>query len=120
MPSEKIPPPDDLDEASKKLWRAKRKQLQEQNTWEDSDAETLELYVRALQRAREGREAAAPEPYVAGSKDQLVAHPGLTVARNSERDAHLYATDLLLTPAARARHEIEKAKAANGGKFGDI
>jgi hypothetical protein len=37
----------------------------------------------------------------------IVAHPGLRVAAEAERDAARYAQALLLTPESRKRHNIE-------------
>jgi P27 family predicted phage terminase small subunit len=102
-----VPPPDDLDEAAKALWRRVQRHLREQRTWQDTDAELLESYVRAIALARTARLTAAASPFVEGSKGQLVAHPGLKVAAEAERDAHRYATALLLTPEARKRHEVK-------------
>ena len=42
-----------------------------------------------------------------GSAGQLLAHPALKVARDAESDARAAAGELLLTPAARARHGLE-------------
>lgn len=102
-----IKPPEDLPAGAKALWRAAQRQLRAQGTWTDTDAPLLEAYIRALDRARAGRETASAEPYVEGSKGQLVPHPGLKVAAEAERDACRYAGALLLTPEARKRHEIE-------------
>jgi P27 family predicted phage terminase small subunit len=102
-----IPAPDDLPAEAKNAWRACQRQLRAQGTWQDTDAALLESYVRSLVRAREGREAAGDEPYVAGSKGQLVPHPGLRVAAEAERDAERFARALLLTPEARRRHDVK-------------
>ena len=65
--------------------------------------------------ARTARQAAEAEPFVEGSKGQLVAHPGLRVAAEAERDACRYAGALLLTPEARKRHEIVPATTGEHG-----
>lgn len=105
MPRDAAPPPDDLDDESKDLWRKTKRHLVKQGTWQDSDAATLERYVRAMQRAREARSATRGLT-TKGSQGQLVQHPNLKTEREALRDAHLYATDLLLTPASRRRAQI--------------
>lgn len=125
MPRDKTPPSADLDRESRALWKKTRRQLEEQNTWADSDAPALERYIRAMERARLAREGLPREKRggkvkltTTGSQGQLVQHPNVKTAREAERDAHEYAKDLLLTPKAREQHEIEKRRAAaNGGKF---
>ena len=102
-----VSPPDDFAESGRALWLRVQRHLRGQNTWQDTDAPLLESYVRCLLTARAARQAAGSEPFVAGSQGQLVAHPGVKVAADAERDAHRYATSLLLTPEARKRHEIE-------------
>jgi P27 family predicted phage terminase small subunit len=116
MSRERVPPPGDLDAQSKRLWRKTRKALQAQHTWRDSDDELLARYVRACERARLAREAMAGELTATGSKGQNVAHPNLKTARDAERDAHDYATALLLTPESRRRHDVQVPVV--GGKFG--
>jgi P27 family predicted phage terminase small subunit len=101
-----IPAPDDLDAEANVLWRATQRHLRAQGTWQDADAPLLESYVRSVTVARAARLAAKSESFVEGSEGQLVAHPGLSVAAEAERDAARYAQALLLTPEARKRHEI--------------
>jgi len=124
MPRDKTPPPEDLDAESKKLWKATKKHLEDQQTWEDSDAKMLERYIRADERARVAR-AALPRDKngvlvltTNGSQDQLVQHPNVKTAREAERDANEYAKELLLTPKAREQHELERKRAAAAGTFG--
>jgi len=107
--------PKGLDPAGRELWAAAQRHLRAQETWQDADAPLLESYVRAVCLSRTAREAAAEEPFVEGSKGQLVAHPGLRVAAEAERDAHRYATALLLTPEARQRHEIRSPIESDNG-----
>lgn len=114
---ERCPPPTDLDARSRRLWRTTRTELIEQGTWRDSDAETLGRYVRACERARLAREAMAGELTAKGSKGQDVAHPNLKTARDAERDAHDYATALLLTPESRHRHGVTVPR-SGPSKFG--
>lgn len=102
-----VPAPEDLPDRAKSIWRASQRQLRDQGTWQDTDAPLLEAYVRAVELARVSRTAAEAEPFVAGSKDQLVAHPGLKVAAEADRDAARYAAALLLTPEARRRHDVK-------------
>ena len=99
--------PKGLDPAGRELWASTQRHLRAQDTFQDADAPLLESYVRAVCLSRTAREAAAEQPFVEGSKGQLVAHPGLRVAAEAERDACRYATALLLTPEARRRHEIK-------------
>ena len=99
--------PKGLDPAGRELWASTQRHLRVQETWQDADAPLLESYVRAVCLSRSAREAAATEPFVEGSKGQLVAHPGLRVAAEAERDACRYATALLLTPEARQRHDVK-------------
>jgi P27 family predicted phage terminase small subunit len=98
--------PADFCEEGRRLWLATQRALRRQGTWQDSDAVTLERYVRAVVLARSARETADANPFVPGSRGQLVAHPGLKVAREAAQDASRYAAELLLTPQARVRHNI--------------
>lgn len=108
-------PPDGLDGRSKALWWRTLGELQAQGTWQDSDRELLDRYIRALQRARLAREYAAAADFVTeGSQGQLVAHPAVKTAREAERDAHDYANDLILTPAARRRHDVKAPTGPSG------
>jgi P27 family predicted phage terminase small subunit len=124
MPRSPFPPPADVDADAKKVWKKTQKQLEEQGTWQESDMATLERYVRALERARlawEGiprKKDGTLELTARGSQGQLVQHPNVKTARESERDAHDYARDLLLTPKAREQHRLAERQAAEGGKFG--
>ncbi len=102
-----VPAPAGLAGGARKLWRDTQRQLRRQSTWEDTDAPLLESYVRAVALARSARAAASERPFIGGSKGQLVAHPGLRVAAEAERDACRFAQALLLTPQARARHDVK-------------
>jgi hypothetical protein len=94
-------PPADFDDQERELWDACKSRLQEQG--EDIDLQLLERYVRAIARARLGREAARKEPWVTGSMGQTVAHPGIALERQADRDAHDYALQLgLISPRAAA------------------
>ena len=101
-----VPPPEDLDPDAQRVWRATQRHLRAQGTWTDTDAPLLESYVRSVALARSSRATAHHEPFVKGSRGQLVAHPGLKVAAEAERDAARYAAALLLTPQARKRHDL--------------
>jgi len=124
LPRSKSPPPADFDADSKALWKKTVKQLEEQSTWQESDMPALERYVRALAKARLAwsgiprNKDGSLNLTARGSQGQLVQHPNVKTARESERDAHDYARDLLLTPKAREQHQIEKQRAEKGGKFG--
>lgn len=109
-----IAPPKDLPKPGKTLWNSTQEQLREQGTWQDTDAPLLEQYVRTILLAQSARKAVAAEPFVTGSRDQLVAHPGVRVASEAARDAERYAKALLLTPESRSRHDIRP-----GGDDGD-
>lgn len=108
-------PPSDLDSQSRELWRRTIAQLTAQGTWADSDAPCLERYVRSIELGRIARARIAARVEVEGdaayttrgSQGQLVAHPDLKTAREAERDANDYATDLLLTPRTRSQHSIK-------------
>lgn len=98
--------PDDLDDESLALFNLKLAELRDQQTWKDSDADLLERYVRCLQRARLARAAAGDTPFTTGGTGRVYLHPGVSVAQQAERDAHVYADALILTPAARKRHGL--------------
>ncbi len=104
--SRRVPAPADFDREARELWLAVQRHLRRQGTWQDADAPLLEAYVRWVTGARQTRSEAARQPFVEGSKGQPVAHPGLKVAAEAERDACRYATALLLTPEARKRHDL--------------
>ncbi len=105
--------PRDLDPISRALWRLTIEQLTAQGTWETSDVPALERYVRAAERARWARDALPRDKdgrvvmTAKGSQHQLVQHPNIKTCREAERDAHEYAKELLLTPAARRRAQVE-------------
>ncbi len=52
--------PPDLDAASKRLWKRIIAALKAQQTWEDSDDDALEPYVRAVKPSRKAREERGP------------------------------------------------------------
>lgn len=97
----------DFDDYGQATYRAAREELEAQGTWRDTDAPLLEAYVRSLVLARQARKAVASSPFTEGSRGQLVAHPGVKVASDAERDAERYARALLLTPEARSRHDVK-------------
>jgi P27 family predicted phage terminase small subunit len=105
--------PRDLDDASRALWRLTITQLEEQGTWQVSDLPALERYIRASERARLARNALPRDRdgqvvmTAKGSQHQLVQHPNIKTCREAERDANDYAKELLLTPAARRRAQVE-------------
>ena len=100
--------PKGLDAAGRELWITTQRHLRAQGTWKDADAPLLESFVRAVALARTARAAAADEPFVPGSKGQLVPHPGLKVAAEADATACRYAGALLLTPQARQRAGVEE------------
>ncbi len=91
------------------LWQSAQRHLRRQGTWQDADAPLLEAYVRSVVVARKARQASDAEPFVAGSRGQVVPHPGLKVAAEAEAAALRYGTALLLTPEARKRHDLAAA-----------
>jgi P27 family predicted phage terminase small subunit len=106
--------PSTLDVAGKALWAVTLRQLKAQGSWSPSDAPLLARYVGAIQVGRLAREriaasvkALGDDAYTTiGSQGQLVQHPDLRTARDSEHDANSYAVDLLLTPRARSQHNV--------------
>ena len=112
QPDSRIPPAD-LSAPSKALWTWTIKVLEEQGTWQASDLPALERYIRASERARLARESLPRDKdgrvllTTKGSQYQLVPHPNIKTCREAERDANDYARELLLTPAARRRAQVE-------------
>ena len=82
-------------------------QLESQGTWQNTDAPILEQYASAVVRARVLRRQAEEEPFVEGSKKQLVAHPGFKLATDAEEASLKYAKELLLTPKSRKSAGVE-------------
>lgn len=115
-----VPAPAGLDKTTAKLWRDTQRALRGQATWQDTDAPLLEAYVRSVATARRCRADAEAEPYVTGSKGQMVPHPGVRMAAEAERDAAKLAEALLLTPQARRRHDIRPARTGDGSLLGAI
>lgn len=115
MSYDKAGPPDDFSRKMKAAYSKVRRQLTEQGTWKDMDAPTLALLIRSWDRAERVREELGDTLTAEGSKEQVIAHPLLRVLRDAEQDAHRYATDLLLTPAARAGKNIKEP--VKGGKL---
>jgi P27 family predicted phage terminase small subunit len=99
--------PDDISEYGQRVYDEARAELESQGTWRDTDAPLLESYVRSLLVARQARKAVSASPFTEGSRGQLVAHPGVKIAADAERDAERYARALLLTPEARSRHQVK-------------
>lgn len=123
-PVDVIACPHNLDKRSKSIWTRTRNLIVKDGRWRPEYALLLERYVRALEVARLARERIAaraktdPEgAYLArGAQGQIVQHPDLKTARDAERDAHEYAKELLLTPAARSKLG-DDAPTKPGGKF---
>jgi P27 family predicted phage terminase small subunit len=85
-----------------------------QNTLVDSDASLLKAYVAKIMLAERSRDVAEKDgPFVKGSRGQLVAHPGLKIAREAEADAVSLARQLLLTPYSRKAAGIQVAEASD-------
>lgn len=102
--------PSDLDANGRELWQTIHDQLKAQGTLAESDAELVEMYVRKLLLAKLSRVEAEKEPFVKGSKGQLVPHPGHRIAADAEKDAVALARALLLTPYARKQAGISAAQ----------
>lgn len=121
MPARKpdsVVPPADLSTPFRALWTWTIEVLEQQGTWQASDLPALERYIRASERARLARETLPRDKdgrvvlTTKGSQHQLVQHPNIKTCREAERDANDYARELLLTPAARRRAQVE----AGGGE----
>jgi P27 family predicted phage terminase small subunit len=98
-----VRPPDDLDRAGKRLYRETVRHLERLGVYRPTDELLVEVYVRALGRARELRAISDAEPVVRGSHKQPMVNPAGRMARQLELDAHRYAESLFLTPRSRAR-----------------
>lgn len=103
--------PSGLGDAGLRIWHQAKDELEGEGLWRESYFPLLERYVRNILRGEEQRKVAEREPTTTGSQGQLVPHPAQKLAREAELDAHRYAESLLLTPAARRKHEKE----AQGG-----
>lgn len=124
-------PPGDLARPFRALWTKTRQALEKQGTWQDSDAELLSRYIRALERASLAhadllKDPETGEPYAdgrprltaLGSNKQIVQHPSVKTAREAEQDADARARMLLLSPEARKRVDLKPPSDGDGGKFG--
>lgn len=102
MPNRGEYAPKSLEPEARAIYRRVQGELQAQGSWQASDRDALERYVRAVERARAALEIVEREGMTAeGASGQPVTHPALRIAREAERDAAEYARDLLLTPRAR-------------------
>lgn len=115
--------PADLDTISKAHWRKVRAYLVKRGDWHDVYGHTLELLIRAMERARLARATLVDEAgrscfTTAGYKGQDVQHPNLKTAREAERDVLEYLRALRLTPQEVAKAGGELAKPSGPGKFG--
>ena len=116
--------PADLDTTSKSIWTKTRNLIKAEGRWRPEYSLLLERYVRALERGRHCRtrillrEQLDPGTgwVTHGSQRQLVQHPDVKTMREADRDAHDYATALMLTPASRAK--MGEPPKPSGGKFG--
>ena len=102
-----IEPPEDLDEQSQRLWSHVLMELRERGNWSDLYVPLLERYIRTLEQARKARTRIPEDGVTEGENGQLFEHPAVITAREAERDATVYATTLLLTPAARAGFRVD-------------
>ena len=102
-----LEPPEDLDEQTRRVWSYVLMELRERGIWKDLDVTLLERYVRTLERARKARERIPEDGTTAGENGLLFEHSAVITAREAERDATVYATSLLLTPAARAGFRVD-------------
>ena len=102
-----IEPPEHLDEQSRRLWSHVLMELRERGTWSDLYAPLLERYICALEQARKARARIPEDGLTEGANGQLFEHPAIITAREAERDATVYATTLLLTPASRAGFHVD-------------
>jgi phage terminase small subunit len=99
-------PPAHLEAEWAELWRRCLAKLKKQGTYDDVDRPQLDEYVSLLRSADLARTAADAEPFVAGSTDQLVAHPGYQLAERSRSAALKYAQELLLTARQRSIRKL--------------
>jgi len=99
--------PDDLDDEARALLLQAVDRLQDQGTFEDVDVGLVEDYVRAKQRARRAQAEADESPFTYAETGRAFTHPAIAIARQAERDAQVYAAELLLTPRARAQAGID-------------
>lgn len=95
--------------------------LEHEDRWDEIYVSAVEKYVRAEAAATAARErlTEAGTMVARGSQGQLVQHPDVKTMREAQRDAMDYARELLLTPAARKRHEMESRKPSKG-KFAGL
>lgn len=99
-------PPEGLGDDLRLVWIAGRDTLIRDGRWNLLIRQQLDQMVAAFASAAKAREEAQRDPFVEGSQDQLVAHPGFKVAEASENRAFAIAKALVLTPDARARHKL--------------
>lgn len=92
--------PEDFDALARALLRQTVERLQARPGWEDGDVDLVEDYVRAKQRARLANTTA--ELFTLAETGRAFTHPSISIARQAERDALVYAKELRLTPRARA------------------
>lgn len=98
--------PPELSDDLRLVWIAGRDTLIRDGRWNLLIRQQLDQMVAAFASAAKAREEAQRDPFVDGSQDQLVAHPGFKVAEASENRAFAIAKALVLTPDARARHKL--------------
>jgi len=84
--------PVDLDDESRELFAHKVTELRAAGALLDSFlVELLENYVRCLQRARVASEDVDEAGmFTQANSGRRYAHPGVAIAREAERDAHVY------------------------------
>lgn len=85
--------PPDFDDESRDQFDLKTQELLDADVNLDSFAiELVENYVRCLQRAREANAEVQNDAMFqsAAKGDRKFAHPGIAIAREAERDAHVY------------------------------
>ena len=109
-------PPPGLDKTSQALWRELVTALRAEGTFREHDSTSLERYVRAVEVSRLARERIAERTKAGGdgysttgSTGQLVQHPDVKLAQDSDRLAATYADALLLSARSRAQHSIAEA-----------
>jgi len=125
-------PPDDLGGLAKEEWRRIAPELQAMGLLHDCDRSTLVSYCQAWERwyiaYRLLTKLREEDPETGGliittSTGNVIQHPAVGIANKAAKEMLGFASELGLTPVARARLGIADAKGKGGAgrqsKFGD-
>ena len=111
-------PPKDLDATSRALWISAQKALEDQGTWRDHDTTLLEILVNTRAEAAALRKVIDTDGWtVAGSREQVVAHPLIKPLHEAEAHFLKVAAALKFTPQSRGE---EAGKKPLSGKFDSL